>query len=171
MLKVTAREGETFASVKERMWKVVKLVSALKTPVAEHTYCRGGRAIWTSFVKTRNARARSSHVSIDPSCYHGAFERPVHHCEGPFRGGDRPMRAYQTSFDCDWSLGTIWCGIEKLGSATHRQPKGEEIITMGAGWISVTAVCPYCRLQYGRRQTGIREGALTGGDFHPRGFT
>ena len=45
-----------------------------------------------------------------------------------------------SAYDCDWNMGTIWCGPYKLGSASHRQPKDEEVITMGGGWISLTAV-------------------------------
>ncbi|CAE7333491.1 unnamed protein product [Symbiodinium sp. KB8] len=50
--------------------------------------------------------------------------------------------------------GTIWCGLEKLGSATHRQPKDDEIITMGAGWISVAAVAPRASSPCARRRWG-----------------
>ena len=116
------------------------MISALKHQLPSTRTAGEGRTIWTSFVKTRNARARSSHVSMIRRVTMELSNDLSIIGEGPFRGGDRPMSAYQSSFDCDWSLGTIWCGVEKLGSATHRQPKDDDVITIGAGWISVAAV-------------------------------
>ena len=44
------------------------------------------------------------------------------------------------SYDMDWNAGTIWCGIHKLASATHRAPKSSEVIHMPGGWVNLDAV-------------------------------
>ena len=50
------------------------------------------------------------------------------------------LHTLQTAYDMDWSAGTIWCGIHKLGSATHRKPKEANTIVMSGGWINLDAV-------------------------------
>ncbi|CAE7219725.1 unnamed protein product [Symbiodinium microadriaticum] len=137
MLKFLERPGECYGDVKERMWKVVKAVAALKTTLPSTRVGGDAKVMWTSFVKTKNARARSAHVSMIRRVAVGLAKDNA--CEA---GGIGPSVncADVQSYDCDWSLGTIWCGQEKLGSATHRQPREDEVITIGAGWISVSAV-------------------------------
>ena len=44
------------------------------------------------------------------------------------------------AYDCDWNMGTVWCGSAKLGSALHRAPKDEEVVVMSGGWVSISAV-------------------------------
>ena len=137
MLKFVQRDGEAFGEMKDRMWKVVKAVAALKYTTPSSRAAGEGRVLWTSFVKTRNARARSSHVSMvrrvavllakDSAGQAGGV--------GGASDGTDPL-----SYDCDWNLGTIWLGCEKLGSTSHRQPREGEVITIGAGWISLSSV-------------------------------
>ena len=64
MLKFQQRSEESYADVKERMWKVVKAVAAMKAPLASTRVAGEAKIMWTSFVKTKNARARSAHVSM-----------------------------------------------------------------------------------------------------------
>ena len=44
------------------------------------------------------------------------------------------------AYDMDWSAGTLWCGVHKLGSSTHRCPREAETITMSGGWVDLDAV-------------------------------
>ena len=56
-------------------------------------------------------------------------------------GGIRCLASTQFSaYDCDWGLGTIWCGPHKLASATHKAPREGEHVLMGGGWVSLDAV-------------------------------
>ena len=64
MLKSTCREGETMEQVKDRMWRVIKLVSGLKHQLPSTRMGREGKTLWISCVKSKNARARSAHVSL-----------------------------------------------------------------------------------------------------------
>ena len=137
MLKFNQRPGEGFNEVKERMWKVVKAVAALEHVLPSSRLAGEGKTMWTSFVKTRNARARSTHVSLIRRVAVALAKDSSNHPGGI---GGTSNGVDLLSYDCDWNLGTIWLGSEKLGSATHRQPREGEIITMGAGWISLTAI-------------------------------
>ena len=127
MLKFSARQGENFSDTKDRMWKVIKSVATLKHVLPSTRLTGEGKTLWMSFVKTKDARARSTHVSmirrvvIDPS-----EENAAH----PGGLGAPSICTEVTACDCDWSLGTIWCGQEKLGFATHRQPKEGEVIAV-----------------------------------------
>ena len=64
MLKFVVRDGETYNNIRNRMWEVVKVLSRLKVQLASTRVGGECRAIWASFVKTRNARQRSAHASM-----------------------------------------------------------------------------------------------------------
>ena len=137
MLKFTQRDGEAPNDVRERMWKVLRAVSATKTTLPSTRVGGDSKVLWLSFVKTKNARARSAHVSLIRRV---AIDLAKDSCTHPHGVGGVSGNTDPLSYDCDWNLGTIWCGVEKLGSASHRQPKEGEIITFGAGWASLSAI-------------------------------
>ena len=65
MIKFTQRDGEhSFEEVKSRMWQVIRATAKLKIPVESAKSMGEERAMWASFVKTRTARVRSSHISM-----------------------------------------------------------------------------------------------------------
>ena len=92
--------------------------------------------MWATFVKTKAARAKSSHVSMVRRVTIALAMDAKNEA-----GGIACLQNTQISaYDCDWNLGTIWCGKLKLASATHRQPKEGENVLMSGGWISLTSV-------------------------------
>eukprot|EP00439_Symbiodinium_sp_Y106_P034911 s5186_g4.t1 len=136
MLKFTVRDGETAQQMKDRMWEFVKCVSKLKHQLPSTRSGSEARTMWASFVKTKTARARSAHISMVRRVTMALA------CDVVASGaaGAGVTADHQTAFDCDWNLGTIWAGVNKLASATHRVPKDEEHVLMSGGWVSVTAV-------------------------------
>ena len=118
------------------MWEVIRFLSQAKHPL-ESTKAEGEvRTVWASFVKTRNARMKSAHVSLvrrvtialtlDARTENGGIKNV--------------LNTQFSAYDCDWNLGTIWCGSLKLGSATHKAPKDGEHIIMPGGWVSLDSV-------------------------------
>ena len=137
MIKFTQRKDEiSFESVKQRMWQVVRTVAKLKILVPSTKAMGEEKTMWASFVKTRTARVRSAHISM--------IRRVTIELAGDTKdeGGGvlNVLHTLQTAYDMDWSAGTIWCGIHKLGSATHRKPKEANTIVMSGGWINLDAV-------------------------------
>ena len=137
MIKFTQRKDEIFfESVKQRMWQVVRTVAKLKILVPSTKAMGEEKTMWASFVKTRTARVRSAHISM--------IRRVTIELAGDTKdeGGGvlNVLHTLQTAYDMDWSAGTIWCGIHKLGSATHRKPKEANTIVMSGGWINLDAV-------------------------------
>ena len=136
MLRFTLRENETHSELRNRMWETIKLIANMKI-VLESTKEGGDhRTLWASFVKTKAARAKSALVSmvrrVSISLALDAKNE---------QGGIPCIANTQISaYDCDWSLGTIWCGLHKLASATRKQPKEGELVLMSGGWVSLTAV-------------------------------
>ncbi|CAE7824475.1 Retrovirus-related Pol polyprotein from type-2 retrotransposable element R2DM [Symbiodinium microadriaticum] len=127
MLKFTLRAEESEQSLKERMWKVVRVIAGLKHVLPSTRDGNDSRTMWASFVKTRNARLRSSHVSmvrrVTIALAKDAFsEQAGGVCQG--------LNLQVTAYDVDWNMGTIWCGTRKLASASHRAPRDEEVVTM-----------------------------------------
>ena len=137
MLKFTPRGDESQGDVRNRMWMVIKLLSGIKHELPSTRVGGDCRTLWASFVKTKNARARSSHVSLIRRV---TIALAVDAAARDPAGGGIAAPVHQTDYDCDWSLGTIWCGALKLGSATHRAPKDEEQVLMPGGWVSLSAV-------------------------------
>ena len=46
----------------------------------------------------------------------------------------------ESAYEVDWGSGTVWVGEFKLGSATHRAPRGDGVKQMGSGWVDLNAV-------------------------------
>ncbi|CAE7358238.1 unnamed protein product [Symbiodinium sp. CCMP2592] len=132
LLRFVTRPEEEFKDTKNRMWEIVKLLGRLKHALPSTRSAGEEKTLWASFVKTKNARVRSSHVSM---------VRRVAIALAKDHGQGDGANSLITSYDCDWNMGTLWNGSEKLGSATHRQPKGsDEIVLMSGGWVNVSAV-------------------------------
>ncbi|CAE7637075.1 pol [Symbiodinium sp. CCMP2592] len=136
MLKFVVREGESYSNVRNRMWEVIKALGRIKYPLPSTKNGDETRTVWASFVKTKSARQRSTHVSmirrvtialaVDANANSGV------------NGGN--ANTSPLDYDCDWNMGTVWAGSLKLGSATHRMPRDEDCVTMTGGWVSLSSV-------------------------------
>ena len=137
MMKIVQREGEMFTDMKNRMWEVVRLVSATNKVELPSTKEFGAvKTLWASFVKTKSARLRSSLVSQVRriTCELALDAKNA-------EGGIKNLPNTQPSaYDCDWNMGTIWCGALKLASSTHKAPREGECVTMPGGWVCLDAV-------------------------------
>ena len=135
VIKFKEREGENYYLVKERMWGVIKIVNALKHvwPSSAQT---SQKPAWTSFMKTRGARQRTAHASM--------LRRVAIELSGDAKGENGtpkfPEALLNESYDVDWAAGTTWRQQWKLGSATHRQPKGGDVKLMAGGWVDLAAM-------------------------------
>ena len=137
MIKFVQREDENSLSmVKERMWKVIRAISAAKVKFPSTASLGEDRTAWASFMKTRTARARTSHISMVRRVAIGLA------ADAKDDGGGvmHVEHTLQTSYDMDWNAGTIWCGPHKLASATHRQPRDQECVVTSGGWVSLSAL-------------------------------
>ncbi|CAE7915720.1 pol [Symbiodinium necroappetens] len=137
VLKFKIRDGETEKEMRERMWQVIRVLAQAKHILPSTRTAGDDRSLWASFVKTKNARLRSTHVSMIRRVTM-SLAKDAHHASGGRQGNGLNLQT--TAYDCDWNLGTIWCGALKLGSSTHRVPKEEETVVMTGGWVSITAV-------------------------------
>ncbi|CAE7847912.1 unnamed protein product, partial [Symbiodinium necroappetens] len=137
MLKFSRRGDETEGDMRNRMWEVIKALSKIKYILPSTRQAGEDRPMWASFVKTRTARLKSSHVSLIRRVVIALAKDAG---ANGAAGVNAIVNDQQSAFDCDWNLGTIWSGPLKLGSASHRPPRGEECITLSGGWVSITAV-------------------------------
>ncbi|CAE7295584.1 unnamed protein product [Symbiodinium sp. CCMP2456] len=136
VIKFKEREGENFSHVKERMWGVIKYVNALK-----HKWLSASspqqKPAWISFLKSKGARQRTAHASmlrriaIDLAS-DAKTEEGTPKC---------PDAILPENYDVDWAAGTTWKAQWKLGSSSHRQPRGDEIKVMPGGWVDIAALC------------------------------
>ena len=137
MLKFSEREDErSLDDVKSRMWKVVKTASQLKVPVESAKAMGEEKTMWCAFVKTKQARTRTAHISLCRRVTM-ALAADAKNEEGGVLNFDHTTIG---AYDMDWNAGTIWCGTHKLASATHRCPKDAQTIYMTGGWINLDAV-------------------------------
>ena len=136
MLRFSLREGEGPGELRTRMWETVKIISNLKHALPSTKEGEEHRTMWASFVKTKNARAKSALVSMVRRVTIAlALDAKDENGSVPCVGNTQI-----TAYDCDWALGTIWCGALKLASATHKQPREGEHVLMSGGWVSLTSV-------------------------------
>ncbi|CAE7484674.1 unnamed protein product [Symbiodinium sp. CCMP2592] len=137
MLRFIMRpEESSYAQVKDRMWKVIKAIATMKV-VLESTKAAGeDKTMWAAFVKTKTARQRTAHISMARRVAM-SLAADSKNSEG---GVLNVEHTQATAYDMDWNTGTMWCGIHKLASATHRIPKNSECVTMTGGWINLDAV-------------------------------
>ncbi|CAE7555067.1 pol, partial [Symbiodinium sp. CCMP2456] len=64
MLKFQEREGEDYNAVRNRMWETIRFLQQLRQPLKSTKEEGEVKLLWGSFVKTRQARAKSAHVSL-----------------------------------------------------------------------------------------------------------
>ncbi|CAE7836114.1 unnamed protein product [Symbiodinium sp. CCMP2592] len=133
MLRFSVRDGEDFQGMKTRMWELVRALGRIKHILPSTKASGEEKTMWASFVKTKNARLRSSHVSLTRRVVI-SLTKDGGHPNGP--------NTLIGAYDCDWNMGTIWNGCEKLASSTHRKPAKteDEFVVMSGGWINVSAV-------------------------------
>lgn len=139
MLKFVQREGESCTEdVRSRMSKVVKILAQEKYILPSTQSSGDDKAMWAAFMKTKAARSRTAHISMLRRVCIALATETKDEAGAVLRLEHTEAGAY----DMDWSAGTIWCGIHKLGSATHRSPKPQqaEVILMGNGWVNLDAV-------------------------------
>ena len=136
IIKFEERAGEDYNAVRERMWGVVKFVAALKHKWPSTVTEQDAKPAWASFLKTRGARQRTSHASM----LRRLTMRLASETKGEYGAPCHPTSVLQGSFDVDWKAGTTWIGAHKLGSATHRQPPGDDVRLMSNGWVDVRAI-------------------------------
>ena len=136
MLRFVQRPDEHGDDIKSRMWKVVKKVAELKMQVESSKAMGEDRTMWAAFVKTKVARTRSAHISMVRRVVMGLAADAKNEAGGVLN----LEHTHVTAYDMDWSAGTIWCGVHKLASSTHRCPRSAETITMTGGWIDLDAV-------------------------------
>ncbi|CAE7215765.1 pol [Symbiodinium sp. CCMP2456] len=136
VIKFKEREGEDFSHVKERLWGVIKYVNALK-----HKWLSASspqqKPAWISFLKSKGSRQRTAHASMLPRiaidlASDAKTEEGTPKC---------PDAILPESYDVDWAAGTTWKAQWKLGSSSHRQPRGDEIKAMPGGWVDIAALC------------------------------
>ncbi|CAE7780044.1 unnamed protein product [Symbiodinium sp. CCMP2592] len=94
-----------------------------------------GRPMWAQFVKTREARRRSSHGSLLRRVCLQLAKDAAHQGEA-----HNPAAVEEGAFDVDWNAGTVWLGEWKLGSSTHRPPVHEDVKLLSTGWVDVGSV-------------------------------
>lgn len=136
MIRFVQRDGEDFAAMKERMWKVVRAVAQAKVVFQSTRNMGEEKNAWVAFMKTKTARARTAHISMVRRVTI-SLTADVKDEGGGVLNLDHTLA---TSYDMDWSAGTIWCGPQKLASSTHRPPKHVEVVTMSGGWVNLDAV-------------------------------
>ncbi|CAE7331010.1 pol [Symbiodinium sp. CCMP2592] len=115
LLRFKLREGESFQTLKGRMWEFIRLLGRVKHSLPSTAASGEPKTLWASFVKSKNARLRSAHVSM--------IRRVAIVLAKDNQEQNQGVNDQMSSYDCDWNMGTIWCGSEKLG-----------------GWVNISAV-------------------------------
>ena len=133
MLRFVHRQGEDHQQLRERMWGVIRAVRGATIALAS-TAAPGGEAkkLWSSFLKTREARKRGGHASM--------IRRVAQTCAEGGEGDIAVEARGNDYYDVDWASGTVWAGLHKLGSAVHRRPRSDDVCQLGAGWVDVGEV-------------------------------
>ncbi|CAE6972900.1 unnamed protein product [Symbiodinium microadriaticum] len=127
MMKFNSRENESEKELRERMWKVVRIISGLKHVLPSSRESGESKTMWASFVKSRNARIRSAHVSMVRRVTIALAKDALAQQAGSAVQG---LNLQMSAYDCDWNMGTVWCGTQKLASSSHRSPRDEEVVVM-----------------------------------------
>ncbi|CAE7463550.1 unnamed protein product [Symbiodinium sp. CCMP2592] len=144
VLKFKQRDGEEIRDVRNRMWKIIQNLRATPHRLPSTAGSDGlGRPMWAQFTKTREARRRASH---------GSMLRRV--CTNLVKDAEISKEAHNISakedgaYDIDWTSGTAWHGELKLGSSSHRAPKGDSIKLLSSGWVDIMAVARATGVQF-----------------------
>ena len=144
-LKFRPRGDESESSVRDRMWGVIKALRAAPVALPSSAADNGGVAknMWVQFVKTKEARKRSQHCSLlRRLCLELARDAQA--------SGEpvRPEAIEDTKYECDWGAGTVWFQEWKIGSASHRAPRGDATKLLPSGWVDVQAVANITGVTY-----------------------
>ena len=144
-LKFKPRGDEADSTLRDRMWGVIKLLRAAPQTLPSTSASNGGVAknMWIQFVKTKEARKRSSHCSL-------LRRLCLELARGNISGGEagRPEATEEHKYECDWGAGTVWFAEWKVGSSSHRAPRGESIKLLSSGWVDVQAVANLTGVTY-----------------------
>ena len=138
ILRFKIRENEDMAGVKARMWQVIQKVRADKHVLPSTQGENEGKNMWASFLKTPEARKRSAMCSLT--------RRVVMQLASCNRNADGEVVNQNAMapecFDIDWGTGTIWNGVLKIASATHRRDinRQDDYISLAQGWVDLRAV-------------------------------
>ncbi|OLP82788.1 hypothetical protein AK812_SmicGene36536 [Symbiodinium microadriaticum] len=135
MLRFKLRDGEDQAGVRDRMWKTIQALRASVHRLQSTGAADGGKPMWAQFVKTKEARKRSSHGSL----IRRVCLAMVEDCRTN-QEAHNMTAGVETSYDVDWGSGTVWCSEWKLGSSIHRQPRGDNVRVLSSGWIDLEAI-------------------------------
>ena len=137
MIRFVQRDDEpSLAAVRERMWKVVRAIADAKIKFPSTAALGEDRNAWASFMKTKTARARTAHISL----VRRVTIQLAMDTKDDGGGAVHAEHVLPAAYDMDWGAGTIWCGSQKLASATHRQPRDCECILMSGGWVNLQAI-------------------------------
>ena len=133
VLKFDVRPGEQLQDVRERMWKVIR--EARANPVSLASTAAGGEVknMWVAFSKTREARKRAAHGSLlRRVCVSMVRDASLNESHNPDAG-------VEGAYDVDWTSGTVWLNQHKIGSCSHRAPRGDSVKLLSSGWVDVMA--------------------------------
>ena len=132
VLRYKLRDGEEMSGLRDRMRKTIQLLRATPHRLASTNAAGDGKPMWCQFVKTREARRRSSHGSLTRRvCLDVARDCALN------KEAHNVTATVETNYDVDWNSGTVWLGEWKLGSCIHRQPKNDGVRLLSSGWIDV----------------------------------
>ena len=144
-LKFKPRGDEQENSIRDRMWGVIKALRANPVTLPSSAPENGGVAknMWIQFVKTKEARKRSQHCSLlRRLCLELARDTQA--------AGEqvKPEAVEEVKYECDWGAGTVWFQEWKIGSASHRAPRGDAIKLLASGWVDVQAIANITGVTY-----------------------
>ena len=132
-LRFKYRDGESYANVKDRMWKVIQHLRA--NPLLLESTGADRKQLWAQFAKTKEARRRSAHGSlIRRVCTNLVKDAQLN------KEAHNPLGADDSAYDVDWNAGSVWLGEWKIGSSAHRAPKGDSVKLLSSGWIDVMSM-------------------------------
>ena len=137
LLRFKLREGETPQSLKQRMWDVIGKVRGGKFVLASTKGEGDGKTMWSSFLKTPEARKRSAMCSL-------ARRVTMHLAAIASKQAEvcNEEALNPEGYDMDWGTGTVWNGDKKIASATHRRDvnRPEDFFDLHQGWVDIRAV-------------------------------
>ena len=87
--------------------------------------------------KTREARKRAAHGSLlRRVCVSMVRDASLN------KESHNPDAGVEGAYDVDWTSGTVWLNQHKIGSCSHRAPRGDSVKLLSSGWVDVVAARP-----------------------------
>ena len=150
-LRFKPRAEESDASVRDRMWQVIRALRATPHPL-QSTGAQGRepKNMWAQFVKTKDQRRRSSHCSL--------LRRVCVTTASEARAAGESFKAEavdESKYELDWGSGSGWFEEWKIGSASHRAPNLESVKVLSTGWVDVQAVANVCGVTFDAALTAV----------------